>query len=610
MNSIKHIYRQIGRETCISRLPSLFPFIIPDINGNGQLVKATEAIDGSYGKIMPNLFDVSFNNVWDSVPTEGLPYRQVMDVYYSMIKGQKEKQETFIKYIEDRIGLLEVDCGLDKNTCDLAPEYVFLAQVPGLYIEYKQMSDMCEFYQTLIDKGEDKDAVMCCFCEKFERMGGSEMLDWLKNNLTEAENRASTYFNEVSSFYDNTNSLTIPCFKIEINLTQSYNDMGAVVPAILQWKEKEVYPLWSHIIYNNDLYWAGDSSKADVNGYVAGSKWNDVKEVMEFNKDNFILCTTKEDTTYQSNVGIGSHISDSQLKGCRRGIDYINEIDEIEFPEDSEDWLFYYRQKQPVNIEYETDLFGNLINVNGELFDESNPPSKDNLMIIGNIIDEITADKTERTITFKYTIGARLQLTDVNYIISEKDDDGNTLFKLAANAKFERVNETGVEYEETYNYSDPQLVELIENQSLFQKYIAGEQDENLNYMAKYKFSSKNIPLKYKRYIGDMELDATAVKSTVTDYPDMRRPLTEIDTNSDGGPISFIRRDYHLGISYPDEVNNQVYIRRGTTTVFERHYKLSEIKTLTDMEEYANGGFFNVVDGSKDRREVENKKEID
>lgn len=76
-----------------------------------------------------------------------------------------------------------------------------------------------------------------------------------------------------------------------------------------------------------------------------------------------------------------------------------------------------------------------------------------------------------------------------------------------------------------------------------------------------------------------------------DFIDFRRPLSETDD------VNFVRNNYHLGITYPSEITNNVFINRGTTSAFERHFKLSEVKTLEDMENYANGGFFNIVDSN-------------
>ena len=44
-----------NRESMISRLPSLFPYLEWDENGICKLHPSTDSINGSYGKIVPNM---------------------------------------------------------------------------------------------------------------------------------------------------------------------------------------------------------------------------------------------------------------------------------------------------------------------------------------------------------------------------------------------------------------------------------------------------------------------------------------------------------------------------------------------------------------------------
>ena len=54
-----------------------------------------------------------------------------------------------------------------------------------------------------------------------------------------------------------------------------------------------------------------------------------------------------------------------------------------------------------------------------------------------------------------------------------------------------------------------------------------------------------------------------------------------------------KEDYLMGIHFKPVVENNVNIDRGKNAAFERHIKLGEVKTLQDMENYQNGGFFNI-----------------
>ena len=52
-----------------------------------------------------------------------------------------------------------------------------------------------------------------------------------------------------------------------------------------------------------------------------------------------------------------------------------------------------------------------------------------------------------------------------------------------------------------------------------------------------------------------------------------------------------KEDYLINFSSPPKVDVNVTIDRGGVSAFERHYKLAECNTMQDLENYANGWFF-------------------
>lgn len=54
-----------------------------------------------------------------------------------------------------------------------------------------------------------------------------------------------------------------------------------------------------------------------------------------------------------------------------------------------------------------------------------------------------------------------------------------------------------------------------------------------------------------------------------------------------------KQEYLLGISERPKVNSDVFIDRGVVSPLESHLRLSEIKTLNDLENY-NNGFYNII----------------
>lgn len=53
-----------------------------------------------------------------------------------------------------------------------------------------------------------------------------------------------------------------------------------------------------------------------------------------------------------------------------------------------------------------------------------------------------------------------------------------------------------------------------------------------------------------------------------------------------------KEEEFLGIVFPQEVRNEVFIERGEEDIFEKHMIMAEIKTVDDIEEYRNGYLIN------------------
>lgn len=627
MPAIRHISRKVSRESLISRLPALFPFIEINPNGATKILPSTEAPDGCYGMVVPNVwplteeYESAFISIWtDKVKEKGVPYRVMLDKYYAMIRGDVEKNEKFIEFVDKYIGLTEVNLsdGFDWDKKYLTPRYIFLAQVESLYEEYKKMNILCNFYRKLVENNEkERDQTICCYCEKYELMGGDDMLDWLYNKIPIATSIANEALRLAVS-------IDLPTINFDVNLTSSTRDMGVVTPVIANWRKKEKYPVGTLVMYNDKLYKAVEDE--DDDGWVNGSYWNEKDQLLYFNEKAFKLCSNNgcglitdiehsydilNDTPF-INGQPKEHYTNSNLVSCRRQVSYVNEIDEQEIPDTGEDWLFYYRIDQPVHIEYETDDYGNLL-IDSDADGEDVQNYAENMVIIGDVITDILADSEKKTITFKYAIGTRLKikgLTNSNamsFIDIEIDDDGNKRYRLKNTTQFtayktdEEWNkasedidygkyiEYGNRFEETYQYTDDETYELIKNSDSFHKFITGEYVGDK--YAKYPFNTSSLMSPKDLHFGDRIVSRNIIMSKIKRFIDFRRPMSEIDG------VPFLRYNYQLGIAYQPEVDADIFINRGTTSVFERHFKLAEVKSLEDMEDYANGGFFNMLDSN-------------
>lgn len=56
----------------------------------------------------------------------------------------------------------------------------------------------------------------------------------------------------------------------------------------------------------------------------------------------------------------------------------------------------------------------------------------------------------------------------------------------------------------------------------------------------------------------------------------------------------IKEEAKMGLVFPPKVTNELFIERMSVAVFERHSRLSEIKTLEGLIEYRNG-YYNIIE---------------
>ena len=68
----------------------------------------------------------------------------------------------------------------------------------------------------------------------------------------------------------------------------------------------------------------------------------------------------------------------------------------------------------------------------------------------------------------------------------------------------------------------------------------------------------------------------------------------IDKQRDFSQTPIIKQDFYSNTPFNPSVKNNVRFSRGNAAAFERHIKLGEIKSFDDFQNYANGGFFNVI----------------
>ena len=601
---MRTIQYRVPIEKMITRLPGLFAYLGEDGYGNIVLHKATESLNGCYGKIVENI--VLPNNVnldYDGVKLnerEVYSFRTLITYYY-MFKDNLEATNPFRLFIEKGIGKIKVDTSKFKKGV-ATPEYVYLSNVRQLYNQLVKMSRQCKLYQQHVSN----DINLCCICEKYDNMGGDGFKDYIYDLISEAEEIANEYYG-----YAVKNSHLTLDFDIDIMCSEKdYGLMSSYMPQWLPYKR----------------YYKGDKVYYDGKIWICTAKttgrFDDDEHRVVFDKDSFEEYSYSIDNDTSQDIINGQ--TDSKLCDLRRIATYRNEDNEAEVPESGYDWLFYYRKGNVVNVNTLTDEDGNILSYeNAKDGIMAAAENGSDLLAYGDVITDIKLDTTERTIEFEYVQGVRLGC-------SNKETDGEKIIWRELEPLLEDSYE-GIKYTEIYTYNEGSDLENFKEEKdvktgktiynfsngmyvrnddsedikttsefeelpyyeqdnytpikyKFEDYITGKCDIALkNY--KFEFVTSNNTITHEKVIGNQEAN---IVSILTDFNIYRKNNYDNYMNSEN-----IRYDFYNGISYSPSVKHDVNINRGSTAVFQKHIALSEIKTLNDLTEYKNGSFFKI-----------------
>ena len=582
---MKTIEYKVSFEKMVSRLPGLFAYLESDEYGEVSLHKATDSLDGCWGKVIENIklpsgISLVVNEEEILKAEEVYSFRTIIDYFYQY-RNVLGEDDPFVSFIERGIGKIKVEFeGKGKAT----PKYIYLSNVKSLYNELIKMKKMCDFYHENIDKGliED-DAQMCCLCERYKDLGGDDFKDYVANLISEAETRATEFFEMAQDAEEDEMGMTLD---FDIDLVSTYQDFGIMTPYAPQWIPGRRYKIGDVVEYDGELY----KSKEENTG-----KWDEDLLTIVFDYDKFEKVADFFDDkptpeplnlTFPIKVEGGT---DSKLINMRRFVTYYNDNGIAERPVIGEDWLFYYRKGVVVNIQTINDDMGNIVKLSNLTEASEN---KNDLAAYGDVIEDIIPDANEHTITFVYVIGVHLK-SEQNPIITY-DDDNNKLIKWNKFVWDENEN-IGIKYTETYNYEEGSDIDkLINNQFepkdetdtvihtfTFGNYINGEYDEMIP-TYKFRFITINNTFNYNKTIAHQNVN---IVSLLTNYELNRNDFSEF------AGCNLFREDYFNGITLKPIKDIDVHIQRGSTSVFDKHIAFGEIKTMDDLITYKNGSFF-------------------
>lgn len=596
---MRTIQYRVPIEKMITRLPGLFAYLGEDGYGNIVLHKATESLNGCYGKIVENIvLPDNVNLEYDGVKlNEGGVYSfRTLITYYYMFKDNLEATDPFRLFIEKGIGKIKVDTSKFKKGV-ATPEYVYLSNVRQLYNQLVKMSRQCKLYQQHVSN----DVNLCCICEKYENMGGDGFKDYIYSLISEAEEIANEYYGYADEVKNN--HLTLD---FDIDIMCSEKDYGLMSSYMPQWLPYKRYYVGDKVYYDGKIW----ICTAETTG-----RFDDKEHRVVFDEKSFEEYSYSIDNDVSKDTINGQ--TDSKLCDLRRIATYRNEDNEAEVPESGYDWLFYYRKGNVVNVNTLTDEDGNILSYEKAKDGIMAAAEKgDDLLAYGDVITDITLNTSERTIEFKYVQGVRLKC-------NKKEIDGEKI--IWRNLERLETSDEGISYTEIYTYNEGSDLEnfikgtdetyvfsngmYVHNESSevitssefeelpyyerdnytlieynFEDYISGKCDIALkNY--KFEFVTSNNTITHEKVIGNQEAN---IVSILTDFNIYRKNNYDNYMNSEN-----IRYDFYNGISYSPSVKHDVNINRGSTAVFQKHIALSEIKTLNDLTEYKNGSFFKI-----------------
>lgn len=422
---MKTIEYKVSFEKMISRLPGLFAYLDSDDFGEVSLHKATDSIDGCWGKIVENIKlpsdvaltikkthvitfeDVTNEYIWlDSSEQkhvaqetdidneieeyyfflkggEVYSFRTIIDYYYQY-KDELEEENGFRQFVEEAIGKIVVP---DSVKGAATPKYVYLSNVKNLYNQLVKMDKQCEFYNHNLDEGlTDKDKHLCCLCERYNNLGGDAFKDYVGSLIPKAEQIANEYFNYAKAAEDEEKSMTLDFF---IDLNSTYQDFGIMSIYAPQWIPCKRYYVGDKVMFDGELYicvkentgkWDEDLltvvfAEINENNQRIFAKYGDLssfEDIMdddaidEYNKSRIVAFNedgyTRPRSISQSNLPFMiESTTNSKLPDLHRFVTYYNDDGVAERPSEGFDWLFYYRVGTILNIRTINDDLGNIL---------------------------------------------------------------------------------------------------------------------------------------------------------------------------------------------------------------------------------------------------------
>lgn len=586
--------RRISVECLTSRVPALFAYY--EWNEYGEPIKTNAFVgeEGCYGKIVCDIeLPPTMNTTIEGIEASGIyTYGTLMSLYFQY--RDEYKDDPFIIFMETAIGKIDIDINDFEKDQDLVPSYVYLGNARHLLDWYMDRKALCDRYN---ESGRfNKD--VCCKCEEYYRSGGDTMLEKLKGLVENAKDIADEYF---KCGVDGEKGVTL-----SINFDRTIDDLGLDSPYINEWIGGKSYALGERIVYGENGIYHSYEVKKPITGV---DSYNTETERYEFSKlidGDFVVCN--ETNGSKSAEAAKVFRSESKLKTFRKFTGNVFDYTELDEPDEGEDWLIYYCPGYITDYTSLNDDYGNIRTI-GDSLETVVVDGKTvvrNLYLYGSGIKSITINPQEKKITFEYYIDTHLYATLEDITIG---DDGVTKYYYG-DMFIEDEPDTGVKYIDEYTYdANGEIDEKMsgvtgevsfknpdEFYDFFKEDVIDDKgtedtsdDENINYeiiYTKYAFSTRGRQTATETLINGEKINYSYMWTEGERTNDRKTDMFNVPT---------FKKDYYYGVAYAPEREIDVNIARGNASAFERHIRLSEVKTMEDLENYANGGYYNIAD---------------
>lgn len=175
------------------------------------------------------------------------------------------------------------------------------------------------------------------------------------------------------------------------------------------------------------------------------------------------------------------------------------------------------------------------------------------------------------------------------------------------NLKITGATDSKIEDVRSYNATNPFRVGFNTSTGVYTDYVGSsvngvDRVKSLGEPSIYVFdteddtnlgqSTQTTGLQYKDYTGktrNVKIDGLNTVIPLTTFQYIGEGWNETNVTLS----ALTKEEYLFGIISPPEVESDVFIDRGATTVFEKHLRLSEVRNLAELVKYGNG-FYNLT----------------